>query len=138
MTTIEPGRTLWDKVIILQGLRRWFERRGELRQEGQRVSRHYYDVHLLRGSAAGVAALADRGLGAECARHARMFFARPDLDLATAAPGSLALAPAPAMRDRLARDYQSMAGMIFGEVPDFGEIMDSVLDLERQLNQPPL
>ena len=29
VTTIEPGRTLWDKVIILHGLRRWFERRGE-------------------------------------------------------------------------------------------------------------
>ena len=138
VTTIEPGRTLWDKVIILHGLRRWFERRGELRQEGQRVSRHYYDVHLLRGSALGVAALADLALGAECARHARMFFARPDLDLATAAPGSFALAPVPAMRDRLERDYESMAGMIFGEVPDFDEIMDSVLDLERQLNQPPL
>ena len=40
------------------------------------------------------------------------------------------------MRDRLERDYESMAGMIFGEVPDFDEIMDSVLDLERQLNHP--
>lgn len=135
VTTIEPARTLWDKVIILHGLRRWFERRGELRQEGQRVSRHYYDVHLLRGSAAGVAGLADRALGAECARHARMFFDRPDLDLATAAPGSFALSPAPEMRERIERDYESMAGMIFGEVPGFDEIMMSVLDLERQLNQ---
>jgi len=136
VTTIEPARTLWDKVIILHGLRRWFERRGELRQEGERVSRHYYDVHLLRGGAAGTAALADFALGAECARHARMFFDRPDLDLATAAPGSFALAPAPAMRARLERDYESMAGMIFGVVPAFEEIMVSVLDLERQLNQP--
>ena len=136
VTTIEPARTLWDKVIILHGLRRWFEKRGELRQEGQRVSRHYYDVHFLRESAAGVAGLADLALGAECARHARMFFDRRDLDLATAAPGSFALAPAPAMRDRLERDYESMACMIFGEVPAFDEIMVSVLDLERQLNQP--
>jgi hypothetical protein len=134
VTTIEPARTLWDKVIILHGLRRWFERRGELRQEGQRVSRHYYDVHLVCGAAVGTAALADFALGAECARHARMFFDRPDLDLATAAPGSFALAPALAMRDRLERDYESMAGMIFGEVPAFDEIMVSVLDLERQLN----
>lgn len=40
------------------------------------------------------------------------------------------------MRDRLERDYESMAGMIVGEVPAFDEIMVSVLDLERQLNQP--
>lgn len=34
------ARTFWDKVIILPGVRQWFERRHELRQEGQRVSRH--------------------------------------------------------------------------------------------------
>ena len=33
VTTIEPGRTFWDKVVIAHGLRSWFERRGMLRQE---------------------------------------------------------------------------------------------------------
>lgn len=41
VTTIEATRTFWDKVVIAHGLRRCYERRGELRQEGQRVSRHY-------------------------------------------------------------------------------------------------
>ena len=31
--TIEPTRTFWDKVVIAHGLRRWYERRGVLRQE---------------------------------------------------------------------------------------------------------
>ncbi|WP_352686406.1 hypothetical protein [Mesorhizobium sp. M0601] len=40
-------------MVIAHGLRRWYEWRGELRQEGQRVSRHYYDLHcLLRSSTA--------------------------------------------------------------------------------------
>ena len=39
------------------------------------------------------------------------------------------------MRDRLERDYESMQGMIFGAVPAFDELMASVGDLERQLNQ---
>ena len=47
VTTIEATRTFWDKVVIVHGLRRWYERRGKLKQEGQRVSRHYYDLHLL-------------------------------------------------------------------------------------------
>ena len=34
VTTIEAARTFWDKVVIVHGLRRWYERRGELRQEG--------------------------------------------------------------------------------------------------------
>ena len=135
VTTIEPTRTLWDKLVILHGLRRWFERRGELRQEGQRVSRHYYDVHLLRDSAAGAAALNDVTLGAECVRHARMFFDRPDFDLATATAGSFALTPTSAMRERLERDYENMAGMIFGAVPAFDEVMASITDVEHQLNQ---
>lgn len=45
VTTVQPERTFWDKILILDGLRQWFERRGELRHSGQRVSRHYYDVY---------------------------------------------------------------------------------------------
>ncbi|MGH7186572.1 MAG: nucleotidyl transferase AbiEii/AbiGii toxin family protein [Pseudomonadota bacterium] len=47
VTTVKPERTFWDKIIILHGLRQWHDRRGELRHRGQRVSRHYYDVHQL-------------------------------------------------------------------------------------------
>jgi Nucleotidyl transferase AbiEii toxin, Type IV TA system len=86
VTAIEAARTFWDKVVIAHGLRRWYERRGVLRQEGQRVSRHYYDLHCLLASEAGGAALADRDLGADCVRHARMFFDRPDYDLLQPSP----------------------------------------------------
>ena len=72
-----------DKVVIVHGLRRWYERRGVLRQEGQRVSRHYYDLHCLFRSGVGRAALAQAELGVDC----------PDYDLASAAPGSFAIAP---------------------------------------------
>lgn len=41
VTTVVAERSFWDKVIILHGTRRWFEARGILRQQGQRVSRHY-------------------------------------------------------------------------------------------------
>jgi hypothetical protein len=45
VTTVYPGRAFWDNVIILHGLRRWWDHRGELKGGGQRVSRHYYDVY---------------------------------------------------------------------------------------------
>jgi hypothetical protein len=102
-------------VIVIHGTRRWFEHRGELRQEG-RVTRHYDDVHRLLGADVSRAAEANRSLAAECVRHARMFFDRPDLDLAQAAPGTYALAPSPAIRERLARDDENMAAMIFGPI----------------------
>lgn len=134
VTTIEAGRTFWDKVVIAHGLRRWYERRGILRQEGQRVSRHYYDLHCLLASDIGRAALAQPDLGIDCVRHARMFFDRPDYDLASAAPGSFAITPIDGMIDALERDYGNMTAMIFGAAPDFAEILASINEIELIAN----
>lgn len=134
VTTIEATRTFWDKVVIAHGLRRWFEHRGVLRQEGQRVSRHYYDLHCLLGSDAGQAALADRDLGADCVRHARMFFDRPDYDLASAATGGFAIAPSGGMVDALRRDYANTTAMIFGAAPAFDELLASAARIEQVIN----
>jgi hypothetical protein len=134
VTTIEATRTFWDKVVITHGLRRWYERRGVLRQEGQRVSRHYYDLHCLLGSEVGKAALADRDLRADCVRHARMFFDRPDYDLASAPPGTFAITPVNGMLDALRRDYANTMAMIFGTAPGFDEILASTKQIEDAAN----
>ena len=133
--TVDPERTFWDKVVILHGLRRWFDKRGELRGGGQRVSRHYYDLHRLTAAPVGAAAIDDAALGADCVAHARMFFNRPDFDLATAAPGSFALAPHDEMIEQLRADYRAMQGMIFGDPPNFEAVLDSISLLERRLNE---
>jgi hypothetical protein len=136
VTTVDPERTFWDKVVIAHGLRRWFEKRGELRGGGQRVSRHYYDLHRLMDAAAGPAAAADLVLGADCVAHARMFFNSPDLDLASAVPGQFALRPNDKMVEALTRDYRAMGGMIFGDVPPLEDVLASVAKLEDALNAP--
>lgn len=133
--TVDPERTFWDKVVILHGLRRWFDKRGELRGGGQRVSRHYYDLHRLTAAPVGAAAIDDAALGADCVAHARMFFNRPDYDLATAAPGSFALAPHDEMIEQLRTDYRAMQGMIFGDPPSFEAVLKSINSLETQLNK---
>ena len=134
VTTIEPGRTFWDKVVIAHGLRRWYERRGALRQEGQRISRHYYDLHCLLGAAVGRAALADIALAGDCVAHARMFFDRSDYDLATAVPGTFAIAPPGGMVDALRRDYENTSAMVFGKAPSFDEILVSILAIDAAVN----
>jgi len=132
--TIDAERTFWDKVVILHGQRRWFERRGELRRQGQRVSRHYYDIYRLLRSDVGQRAARDLDLARDCARHARMFFNSSDLDLATAHPGTFALSPLSAMDAQLRRDYTAMAGMIFGEVPEWESIVETIQQFEEQVN----
>ena len=108
---------------------------GELRGGGQRVSRHYYDLHQLASAPVGGAALAQPALGADCVAHARMFFNRPDFDLASAVRGSFALAPHHAMIEQLRVDYRAMQGMIFGDPPDFEAVLDSISSLETRLNE---
>lgn len=134
VTTVRPERTFWDKVVILHGLRQWYARRGELRHAGQRVSRHYYDLYRLIQADPGQAWRADLGLAVDCARHARMFFGSPDLGLETAAAGSFTLLPHEEMRAPLAKDYDAMAGMIFGPVPALADVLADIAKLEAALN----
>jgi len=137
VTTVKPERTFWDKVIILHGLRQWHDRRGELRHGGQRVSRHYYDVHQLMQAISAHEWQADHALAFDCAQHARLFFGSADLGLDTAIPGTFTLTPSPAMRDALAKDYTAMSGMVFGEIPELDEVLASAESLEQILNNTP-
>lgn len=134
VVTIDAERTFWDKIVILHGLRRWHDNRGVLRQNGHRISRHYYDIYKLFHSPVGQRAITDHKLALDCARHALMFFNSADLDLVHAHAGSFAITPTPEMVDALRRDYHAMEGMIFGEVPEFPDILEVLNQLEHQIN----
>lgn len=135
VTVVDAERTFWDKVVILHGLRRWYEIRGQLRGDGQRISRHYYDLLRLLESESGQSAMVDRALGEDCVAHARMFFNRPDFDLASARAPTFALCPEGAMTDALRQDYRAMSTMIFGEPPAFDSIVEAIAELQKKLNE---
>ncbi len=132
--TVKPERTFWDKIMILHGLRQWHDRRSELRHGGQRVSRHYYDVHQLMRAALAGNWHEDHALAIDCAHHARLFFGSADLGLDSAVPGTLTLTPDTAMRLALRKDYDAMAGMIFGDIPPFDALLHSAEHFEQIVN----
>lgn len=132
--TVKPERTFWDKIMILHGLRQWHDRRGELRHGGQRISRHYYDVHQLMLAPMSDIWQKDHALAIDCARHARLFFGSADLGLERAVPGRFTLTPSAAMKDALARDYEAMAAMIFGDIPRLDEVLENTRRLEQIVN----
>ncbi|HKT98992.1 MAG TPA: nucleotidyl transferase AbiEii/AbiGii toxin family protein [Paraburkholderia sp.] len=134
VTAVEPERTFWDKIVILHGLRQWYARRSELRHGGQRVSRHYYDVHQLLRSPRAAGWMANVPLAEDCARHARLFFASADLGLDLARHGSFTLMPSASMYEVLRRDYTAMAGMIFRDVPALDDVLTSVEQIEATIN----
>lgn len=133
VTTVDPVRTFWDKVLILHSLRRSFEDRGSLRGGGQRISRHYYDVDRILRTETGHRAAEDKAMADDCVRYERMFFRRAGQD--SAGSGSFALVPPPAMLDLLRSDYQAMAVMIFGDVPPFDSVIASIVALEETVNR---
>ncbi len=132
--TVKPERTFWDKVMILHGLRQWHDRRGELRHGGQRVSRHYYDLHRLLQAPSAFVWQSDYPLAIDCSRHADLFFGSADMGLDRAMPGTFTLTPSPVMRDALERDYEAMAGMVFGDVPRFDDVLESAERFEQIVN----
>lgn len=69
VTVVNAERTFWDKIVILHGLRRWYDIRGQLRGNGQRISRHYYDVFRLLQSESGQAALEHRAFNLQHSRR---------------------------------------------------------------------
>lgn len=132
VTTIIPKRTFVDKILILHGVMFHYAAAGSLRGGG-RVSRHYYDVHQLMSASIGEAACADNALIEDCVRHAKMFFSRRDHD--TAKRGSFHLDPIDRrMLGLLHQDYEAMSTMIFGEVPSFEAVLESVARAQERLN----
>jgi hypothetical protein len=133
VTTIDPERTFLDKILILYGMPFWFEAEGELRGNG-RMSRHYYDVHRMMAAPVAEKALTDKNLIDDCVRHARMFFYRRHTGLDVAKCGSFRLSPTEAMLDPLRQDYNAMTTMIFGELPTFDTVLESIKLAEQRLN----
>lgn len=130
---IAAERTFWEKIVMLHGQRRWFENRGSMYQDGNRVSRHYYDIHCMLTADAD-RFFSDFDLAADCTQHARIFFNRAPLGLDTAEPGTFTLVPAAGMKETIKKDYDKMASMIFGVVPEFEEVMQSVQIAEERVN----
>lgn len=126
---IAAERTFWEKATILH--------QEAHRQAGipARYSRHYYDLYKLAISRVRIAALADLKLLQDVVTFKQRFYpsnwARYDL----AAPGSLKLLPSTRAHVMgLEKDYEEMQVMLFGDTPEFREILGELKRLEDEIN----
>ena len=134
VTTIKAARTFWDKVVIAHGLRRWYDRRGALRQEGQRISRHYYDLHCLAKSNPASRRWRIVRLARIAYPMPECFSIAPTMISRQPGRGLTALTPHDTMIDALRRDYDNTRTMIFGDPPTFADILVSVAEIEGRIN----
>lgn len=128
--TVSPERTFWEKATILH--KEAFRTNGRF---PSRYSRHYYDLYKLAQSDVKEKALGDTGLLKSVVDFKRTFWrsnaARYDL----CAPGTMRLMPPDDSMPLVKQDYASMQNMIFGEAPDFDELMSGILHLQSEINQ---
>ncbi len=127
--TVSPERTFWEKVTILH--------KEAKRTNGRlpaRYSRHYYDIYCMCQTIVKSRALANLELLEQVVKFKVAFWrsnaARYDL----CKPGTIRLVPPDAQAQRVRDDYAHMRNMLFGKVPNFDEIIESIYSLENEIN----
>jgi len=127
---IKPERTFWEKATILHVE----HHRPQSKAFPPRHARHYYDMAAIARSPVRDVALADLDLLHRVVEHKTKFYyagwARYDL----AVPRTLRLMPTHPRRDEIRRDYDAMAVMLFEPAPPLHELLDTLSDLETQIN----
>lgn len=135
VTLIAAERTFWEKALILHGIHCGY--RDEKRKPGENnlISRHYYDVAMMRDRPEGLKAVRDNALLTKVREHKLLLFKRGWEKLEEAKPGSVRLVPQDDIKDDLAKDYEAMSGMMFGEAPDFDWVLGEIAKLEETINK---
>ena len=128
---IRAERTFWEKATILHHE----AHRPADNPQPPRYSRHYYDLARMAASPIKDAALADPSLLADVVAFKQRFYPRNWARYELAVPGSLRLLPQGAVLATLEADYRAMAGMIFGSIPKFADIVAQLRELEDEINE---
>jgi hypothetical protein len=135
---MDPRRTFLEKVAAIHVACR----KGRWGSgEGDRYSRHWYDLDRLAQAGIAEAAVRDRALAGEVAQHKEDFWRATDadgqpIDYLLALRGNLQLVPTDAARQALESDFRAMAdsGMLRGQIPSFAELLARIALLEQQCN----
>lgn len=126
---VEAKRTFWEKATILH-------REGN-RINGpipERYSRHYYDLYLLAKSNVKEEAFSDLQLLNKVIEFKMRFYRSNWAKYREATEGKLKLLPQAKHQAELAKDYEKMQNMIFGEKVSFEKILLGLSSVEELVN----
>jgi hypothetical protein len=126
-STLAAERTFWEKATLIHAL----HNSGKIRD---RLSRHYYDLHMLAGAGVADAAIGQPGLLEQVVRNKSLMFRDPKASYETATFGGLMLMPTGNAVDDLKKDYGAMTEMFMGDAPSFESILQTLNDLQTQIN----
>lgn len=124
-------RTFWEKATILHHE----ANRPEHLDMPMRYSRHYYDLNCIAQTKYKAKALQQLDLLQKVRDFKRRFYPRTWAKYEEAVPGSIRLIPPYFRIEALRNDYKGMEEMFFGEYPSFDKLMESLKNLENEVNK---
>jgi len=129
--TVTPERTFWEKATIL-----YHEANRPISSKiPTRYSRHYYDVLMMYEKLPKEELISDLDLLKKVVKFKMKFYPRGWANYNLAKPGTLRLVPDQYRFKELINDYRAMKDMLFGEIPKFNKIMETIKELENLINR---
>ncbi|MEQ1966701.1 nucleotidyl transferase AbiEii/AbiGii toxin family protein [Xenorhabdus nematophila] len=131
VVVLSPERTFWEKATLIH-----VECRRGLKENADRLSRHWYDLVMLSQHEIGHRAIADRELLEDVIRHKSVFFNASYAGYEECLVGRLSLLPNNEVLSALKADYQNMisAEMIYGIAPSFDELIEAIKQIQYRIN----
>jgi hypothetical protein len=131
VVVLEVERSFWEKATILHAE---YHRPGD-RPTPDRFSRHYADTAALARHPSVARAIGQHDLRDRVVAWKGQFFGSSWASYDLARPGTFRLVPPPARLPALRRDYQAMRDMYLSEPLSFDDVLATLADLERRINQ---
>lgn len=130
VNAILAKRTFWEKATILHQE----ANRSEDKKLPIRYSRHYYDLAMMAKSSVKDEALLDIDLLKQVVDFKLKFYPATWAKFEDAKPGSIKLTPSDIHIKDLEKDYKAMENMIFDKKLTFEEILETLKNLEDEIN----
>lgn len=128
--TIDVERTFWEKITILHKIANF----PEGKSLPPRYARHLYDVYNLGNSWVKESAFKRNELLEKDVIFKQKFYYTKGAHYETARLGTIMLVPGEQIHKALAEDYRAMRNMIYGEIPEFGDIIEYLKKLEGEIH----
>jgi hypothetical protein len=131
VVALEVERSFWEKATILH---MEYHRPAE-KPTPERFARHYADTAALAKHSTANRAIDQHDLRIRVVGWKSQFFGSSWANYDQAKPGTFRLVPPPERQAALRRDYQAMRDMYLSEPASFDEILMTLADLEKRINQ---
>ena len=128
--TIDVERTFWEKLTILHKMANFPQDKILPR----RYARHLYDVYCMTNSSVKAHAFARKELLEKDVIFKQKFYYAKSAHYETATLKDISLIPASHIMDAVKQDYFAMKNMIYGEYPEFEDIIEQLKKLENEVH----